>query len=219
MAKSKQPFKDDSGPQVLLAEGINDCHVISALCAKYQLPKNFKLFDCGSDDKLTKKLSALIKSNGVDKKQTLGAVIDADDNLTGRWQSISDKLQKSGYTLPTEPSPNGTIITPDDPDLPVIGIWLMPDNNTNGMLEDFCHRLIEPENLIVAEQSVAHAKTQNATTFKEAHHAKAVIHTYLAWQDEPGLPLGAAITAKALDGDKPLAQSFVQFLEDLFVAQ
>ena len=117
--------------------------------------------------------------------------------------------------MPVKPNEQGTIIQAQDK--PSIGIWLMPDNDQNGMLEDFCHSLIEPKSLEVAAQSVEQAKTHKATTFKDAHHSKAIIHTYLAWQDEPGLPLGAAITAKALDGDKPLAKTFVDFLNRLFV--
>jgi len=54
------------------------------------------------------------------------------------------------------------------------------------------------------------------TSFIDNHHSKAVVHTFLAWQDEPGMPLGQAITAKALDGNKPLAHNFSEFLKNLF---
>jgi len=41
-----------------------------------------------------------------------------------------------------------------------------------------------------------------APTFIPNHKSKAVIHTYLAWQNEPGMPLGQAITARALNPEK-----------------
>jgi len=218
MASSKRPFKDDSATKILLTEGINDCHVISALCHKHKVPQSFSLFEAGSDDQAIRKLNSLAENEGVSQKQAIGIVIDADNpNLVAKWQKITKKLTARGYTLPNNPELSGTIIKADD--MPDIGIWLMPDNDKDGMLEDFCHRLIEPESLEVAQQSVEQAKQQNITTFKDVHRSKAIIHTYLAWQDEPGLPLGAAITAKALDGDKPLAKNFVNFLTKLFIKE
>ena len=34
--------------------------------------------------------------------------------------------------------------------------------------------------------------------YKSVHHAKARIHTWLSWQDEPGTPMGTAITKRTL---------------------
>jgi hypothetical protein len=47
-------------------------------------------------------------------------------------------------------------------------------------------------------------------------HAKALIHTWLAWQKEPGQPMGQAITAKALQSDTAIAAKFVDWLNQLF---
>jgi hypothetical protein len=48
------------------------------------------------------------------------------------------------------------------------------------------------------------------------HCSKAFIHTWLAWQKDPGLPMGRAITAKALSADSAIAVSFVNWLNRLF---
>ena len=53
--------------------------------------------------------------------------------------------------------------------------------------------------------------------FKEIDLEKAIIHTYLAWQDEPGYPLGKAITAQSLRPETPIAREFTNWLTRLFV--
>lgn len=47
--------------------------------------------------------------------------------------------------------------------------------------------------------------------------SKAVIHTYLAWQDEPDRPLGQAITKQALRPQTDIAVRFTDWLKALFV--
>jgi AAA15 family ATPase/GTPase len=45
---------------------------------------------------------------------------------------------------------------------------------------------------------------------------KGRIYTYLAWQKEPGKPLGQAITARYLDAAQPKAKEFADWLLLLF---
>lgn len=45
---------------------------------------------------------------------------------------------------------------------------------------------------------------------------KAVIHTWLAWQEEPGTALGQAITKRYLDPSRDPAPAFRNWLLELF---
>ena len=201
------------GENVLLTEGKNDCHVILSLCALHNVPECFGFFDCGSDDRVLKKMSALIA--GSEPIKTIGVILDADNpSLRAKWDSLKNRLTKENYTLPKFPEKNGTIVNSEGK--PKVGIWLMPDNDVDGMLEDFCHQLVDDEAIEFATDCVQQAKARQITSFIDNHHSKAVVHTFLAWQDEPGMPLGQAITAKALDGNKPLAHNFSEFLKNLF---
>lgn len=201
------------GPRVLLTEGKNDCHLISSLCHYHQVPQNFGLHECGSDTLVIKKLSALIASS--EELEVIGVVLDADNpGIEGKWKALQQKLEPEGYNPPERPSANGTILK--SPGKPVIGIWLMPDNNIDGMLEDFCKQLAQPGAIAFAEDCVAQARAGGFSTFTNTHHSKAAIHTYLAWQDEPGMPMGMALTAKALDPEQPIALRFHDFLRTLF---
>jgi len=63
---------------------------------------------------------------------------------------------------------------------------------------------------------LAFAREGGAASYKTVHQAKAVVHTYLAWQDEPGHPIGQSITAKVLQPTTPTAHYFTDWLGSLF---
>lgn len=210
----KNPCKHE-GKKVLLVEGKNDCHVVLALCKHFNLPKTFGIFECESDEGVLKQLNAMIIQ--PDPPESIGIVLDADNfKAIGRWQQIQHKIRDHEYIFPDEPELNGTILD-KNPNKPSIGIWLMPDNRKPGMLEDFLMEMAETNALDAASQCVDIAKEKDLCTFKSSHLSKAVIHTYLAWQDEPGRPLGQAITAHALRPDTPTAELFAQWLRTFFV--
>ncbi|BAZ17717.1 hypothetical protein NIES4071_95970 [Calothrix sp. NIES-4071] len=201
--------------KVLLVEGDNDCHVVMALCAAHNVPETFGIYQCNSDTGVLKRLNALIIR--PNPPQVIGVMLDADSpSLESRWQSIQSKLKHYNYTFPANPDINGTIIE-SSANEPKLGFWLMPNNQDSGMLEDFCAELAVPTSIAVARECVEEAKIKQATTFKEVHLSKAVIHTYLAWQDEPGRPLGQAITKQALRADTDIAIKFTNWLTELFV--
>ncbi|MEX1363933.1 MAG: DUF3226 domain-containing protein [Nannocystaceae bacterium] len=52
--------------------------------------------------------------------------------------------------------------------------------------------------------------------FVDAHRSKAVVHTWLAWQRDPGTPLGHATTMRYLDPSRTPAPQFRTWLVDLF---
>jgi hypothetical protein len=60
------------------------------------------------------------------------------------------------------------------------------------------------------------AKEERAAISRGAYRSKAVVHTYLAWQDEPGSPLGQFITKQALQLNIEIAVSFTDWMQKLF---
>ena len=66
----------------------------------------------------------------------LGIVIDANTSLEARWQSLIIILENAGYSnIPKFPAPKGTVI--HEGDLISFGVWLMPNNQIPGELENF----------------------------------------------------------------------------------
>ncbi len=212
MSRMSDVCKQDTD-KVLLVEGDNDCHVVLSLCAAHTVPKNFGIYQCGSDIQVLKRLNALISR--PEPPQVIGIMLDADKSLEVRWGNIQSKLSHYNYTFPMTPDPDGTVIKSLS-NQPKLGFWLMPNNQIPGMLEDFCAELAEPESLSFAQECVEQAKVKGLSTFKEVHRSKAVIHTYLAWHDQPGYPLGRAITRQALRPHSDIAVKFTNWLSCLF---
>ncbi len=94
----------------------------------------------------------------------------------------------------------------------------MPDNTLPGMLENFVAHLIPDEDPLVekAEGCLREIEHDGLHRYKATHHSKAFIHTWLAWQETPGMPMGQAITIRALKHNQPLAKAFVSWLNRLF---
>ena len=200
------------GEQILLVEGKDDCHVILALCAHYKIPKNFGVYQCDGWQSALKRLNALILA--PDEKKAIGIVLDADDSIIIRWQKIIGKTAHHGYLFPDIPYSNGTIVK--SAGLPDLGIWLMPNNNADGLLEDFLQEMVDLTAIELAKACVEKAQKSGVAAFNEVHRSKAEIHTYLAWQDEPGKPLGQSVTSHSLRPDTANAKYFVDWLVKVF---
>ena len=157
-----------------------------------------------------------LKESGI---ESLGVVLDADTDLAGRWDALKHSLVHAGYTtVPAHPALGGTILDPPPNTLlPRFGVWIMPDNLTTGKLEDFLRFLVPSGNRLFqhVEFSV-HGIPEAERRFSKPDEIKAIIHTWLAWQAEPGKPFGTAISAKFLDPNVPRVDVLVAWLKRLF---
>ena len=61
-------------------------------------------------------------------------------------------------------------------------------------------------------------ETEELHLYSLTHRPKALIHAWLALQEKPGMPMGQAITAKALSEDSAVARIFINWLNNLFNA-
>ena len=202
------------GNSVLLVEGKTDCHSILALCKFFNLPQTFGIYQCGNDIRILKRLNALIIQ--PDPPEFVGVVIDVDTgNIQNRWLQIKDKMKDHKYSFPDLPDSQGTVIT-GSINQPQLSFWLMPDNKNTGMLEDFLIQMADTKTISAAKNCLKTAMNTGATNFKKVHFSKALIHTYLAWQNEPGKPIGQSITAHSLKPDTEIATIFIEWLKRSF---
>jgi hypothetical protein len=199
----------------LLVEGKNDQHVVWALCEAYQLPETFDVLVPGDGgvEAVLQDIPARIDEPGL---QTLGIMLDADEDVQARWAGIHGRLAEVGYILPPQPVEAGCIT--DLPDRPKVGIWVMPNNHLPGMLEDFVGFLIPQDDRLkpLAEKTLQSIEKKKLNLYRPTYRSKALLHTWLAWQETPGMPMGQAITAQVLLHNQPLANRFVDWLRNLF---
>ena len=145
-------------------------------------------------------------------RTVVGIVLDADDCPANRWQSVKDRLRSAGVDPPDIPPQSGVIID----QIPRVGVWMMPDNQLPGELEDFIEKMIPPidpvwplsqsyiDDIPCADRKFALGKT-----------LRAKVYAWLATREDPR-PMGTAIRAKDLDVDVPIGAAFLAWLEQLF---
>lgn len=212
MAEEKYTYK-------LLVEGNEDVHVILAFWNNAQLPEVFDIIDCHSITKLLDNLK--LRLTAPQNNERIGIVVDADVDISARWDAIKNRLDSTGmYNCKNLQLPNdGLILAADNSDYPTIGVWVMPNNKLPGMLEDFVSTLAEADDplMVKADEVLDQLEKEKIQKYKSVHRAKAKIHSYLAWQDEPGKPMGTSITAHVLNPDSPSGLMFLDWLKKLFL--
>jgi hypothetical protein len=179
----------------------------------------------GGDTKLLDSIPARLDASGLER---LAVVIDADYEKNGkgvqsRWDSIRGQLAAEGYeSLPKSPNTNGTVCN-----LPAVhgrkpicfGVWIMPNNRSEGMLEDFVAGLIhEDDDMLPIVDNFLGSISDEKRRFKEIHRAKARVHTWLAVSEKPGRPMGQAIKAdRQLDANHPAVQPFLDWVQQALI--
>lgn len=211
--------KDHNTAQ-LLVEGNDDFHVVHALFNKNNVPVNnrenpnrkFSVKDCKGIESLLEVLPILLKI-----LERVGIIIDADTEISNRWSQVRNILITAGFSVPQTLNREGVII--ENAGIR-IGIWLMPNNSDNGMLEDFMRFLISDDDTLLphAERILSEIEALSENKYGIIHRSKALIHTWLAWQEDPGSPLGQAITKRYLAiENKEIAEKFIEWINNLFV--
>jgi hypothetical protein len=156
--------------------------------------------------------------------QRLGILLDADDQPAQRWQRVRAECAAAFPDLPATPPPEGAIARSQEGKS--LGVWLMPDNQSRGMIETFLAYLIPAggsalwayaqEAVTEAQQRAPHRDDGRRDVYREAHRDKAAIHTWLAWQDPPGAQLHHAVLQHVLDPQSRRAASFVTWFRRLY---
>lgn len=202
--------------RILLVEGKDDEKVVEKLCENRGRvkPFPFRIKQHDGDVTLIDAFPTTVKLN---QGGTVGIIVDADESLASRWQSLRDRLTEIGYEdIPDEPRPNGTILNPPDAKFPKVGVWIMPDNQSKGILEDFLRFLVPKDCGLLTHADSSVANIPGKPLFRPVDRPKALIHTWLAWQEDPGKPFGTAITAKFLDTNVREVDVLMNWLDRLF---
>lgn len=207
-------------PRILLVEGKDELRVMPELMEAAGVPwpkgrepvfiKDFegipKLLESGA-------ISAELKASGL---QALGIVVDADNDLSARWGQIRERVREAVPTFPDVLPEEGLVY--QAPGGTHIGVWIMPDNLSSGMLETALFTQCPDSDLKrFVVQATTDARACGADV-REVHEPKARLHAWLAWRDPPGLQLHVAVRAGLLSpsGGVHPSSSFVHWFRKLY---
>ncbi|MGI4790344.1 MAG: DUF3226 domain-containing protein [Janthinobacterium lividum] len=221
---------------LMLVEGDDDYHVFQHLLTTHSIDKqrSYRLESYGSSPRTSHPNEIVFRERQgfqnvreyltqqlriTSDLKRLGIVVDADLDFAARWQSLRDVLVGAGYTnAPKQADPLGLILdhteTPDEK--PRVGVWIMPNNHDTGSMEDFFALLLPSQDKLWERARLCVEQIPLEERLFKSAFIKAHVHTWLAWQERPGLPMGKAISEKYLNADASNAMHLMDWLRRLF---
>ena len=209
----------------LRVEGPDDSHAIRHLLRRHGIdydqtprPKWFpSIEETRGKDTLLENVERNVRASSG---RSVGFVLDANSSLQDRWNAMASRLRKLGLEMP-DTIPPGGFVGESAAYHARVGVWLMPDNERDGALEHFLETLVAESDPLIehARSATSQAKDLGARfADNDNAHRKAVLHAWLAWQEDPGLPYGSAIRARYFRHDSPVAGRFVAWFRQVFGA-
>ncbi len=178
--------------KLLLVEGKDEVNFFDSLINDLGLV-DIQIIDFGGKTNYRANIRALPNIPKFDLVDTIGITRDADNaDPINAFQSIRSSLIAANLPLP--PSINTFTTTPVS-----IGIFILPDNLSHGMLEDLCLRTIEDDPIERCINTYLNCANPDVTG-----SSKAKVQCYLAAQ-EPivnSLGLGAKASHWNFNSDK-----------------
>ena len=209
-------------PKKLLVEGKEDRFTVAYLMEAAGIPWSSNKEDApvwiedydGIEDLLAPgAIEAQLNASGT---QAVGVLVDADADASAHWERIRRRLKGPYPGLPTALPAEGLVH--EEAGSPRVGVWIMPDNVAAGMLETMLLRIRHD----ASDELKAHVRSSMeravglGAPLRPAHHDKGELHTWLAWQDPPGLQLHMAVGAKLLRPTDEVVAPFVRWFKTLF---
>lgn len=215
------------GKKALLVEGPDDwhaiCHLIHITTGAFP---TYELGHCDNDDGVLDILSGVMEAS-TQTQTVLGAVLDADcaeegiigdSGIQARIRSLQGRLGKF-YEIPATFPAEGLILPSKAESergrLPVLGVWLMPDNVRDGIFEDLLRAAMSEKSEKYISAVVGKAEADKMTGFREVERSKVIVKTHIAWQDPKKKNLGEAIGSH-FGNLTPACEPFLNWLNRLF---
>ena len=211
MTRSDSSLPLQSGPCVLLVEGQDDRHVVEHLHWKcFGAKPPFDVVDKEGYSRLCDAIEPELKVPG---RQVMGIIVDANDDPESRWRAVTERVRRVRPEIKFgDPAPCGLVVGGE----PRIGIWLWPDNELTGEIEDFVVAMIPPDDPVwpLSRRYIESIPAEHRR-FSKGKTTRAEVHAWLAVREEPRR-MGAAIRTDDLKVDGTLATRFLAWLDRLF---
>ncbi|MBN2830265.1 MAG: hypothetical protein JXR56_08090 [Candidatus Cloacimonetes bacterium] len=191
--------------RLLLVEGKDEIGFFECMLKHLEIT-NIQILDVKGKENFKNEIPLLRKLPGFNIVEKIGIVRDADDNYSATIKSIRDSLKKSEFVVDDNPC-SFSAGTPN------VGFFIMPDNSSNGELEDLCLDAVKnTEVLECVENNIKCIQVKKENLKKMA---KRKVQIFLASQDEIVNSLGLGAQKHYWDFESPVYDSLKQFLKEL----
>lgn len=181
------PVRRDLRPCLLVVEGKDDEAFCRALLCKEGLEQVVTVVGAGGRTEMPCVLGANLMMYAPALPAAVGVLRDADDDAQSAFRSGCSALQRCNLPIPLRPGSwsDGTVHA---------SVYVLPDNQRDGMLEDLCTESVEGTHLMQCVDDFLRSvgKTVPGTPVRRS---KARAYAYLAATDRPDIRIGEAASA------------------------
>ncbi len=225
-----------SQKNLLLVEGETDKNFFDRLCKNLAISPEIKVappkeLGGGYNSKqgvLNYLKTILLPQLNDGSIQHLAVVVDADYadshglGTVGTLKQIKEIVEPFGFKLPENATYQNGFCFRNSDGLPDFGVWIMPNNQEDGMLEDWVKSCIiqtEQDLFHHAEKTVADLSTHGLQKFKPIHITKTQVATWLAWQNLPKYSIDGVLDKKdvLVDENSKLYQNLANWLKNIYI--
>jgi hypothetical protein len=169
----------------------------------------------GGKHKIRPGLKAITERSGFSQVASLAVTRDADfaddpadDALASQraFQSVRDALIHAGLPATLDVKASGT---------PQVSVFILPDNNNPGMLEDLCIASMSQPEIACIDEFFNCIAAGTARAQIRRNVSKSRVHAWLATQAEPDKRLGEAAKDSYINWNHPAFDPLKQFLQQL----
>lgn len=222
--------------RLLIVEGEEDEKFFSTICrevaAGVQVKVHVQVKEKRGKPKAIETFGDQLAILSAASDARVGIVVDADqqalnatDGFANTRKTINARLMAVAFNpLTVGSGTSGLLATSNSRPRVKVGAWIMPDNKSDGYLEQFVSQVIAPTESdrfrFAAGTADKVAEGQHggpAFSFKKHHLPKAELGTWLAWSDPPRMSLGAVASSGMLDQQKPPFLDLMQWLRLLYL--
>jgi hypothetical protein len=191
-------------PKLLVGEGIEEKRFFTALLKHLKID-DVQVEECGGKARLPAYLKTLVTARaGYQDVISLAVVRDADANASAAFMSVRSALQKVHLGAPPRPREFAG-------EAPRVGVFIMPDGKSPGMLEDLCLHALQSDGAIPCVQELFQCLDRQQLPQPE-NMSKARLQAWLATRKQSGKRLSEAAESGFFDWSNTAFDPLKNFL-------
>jgi hypothetical protein len=192
--------------RLLVVEGKDDINFSEKLLEYIGILDSVDIRSSEGKDNLKNLMPAFKFTTGFKNIEKIAVLWDADKNARDAFKQVTDVLKKIGLPSPKKPGEFSS-------GSPSVGIFIMPDNSSNGMLEDLCLESVKDHEAMKCVDNFI-ACTQELKEQPD-NISKAKVQVFLASRSKIANSIGRAAQKGYWNFNSEKLQPLINFLKQL----
>jgi hypothetical protein len=194
--------------KLLAVEGNDEVTFFDELFKHMGMEGIAEVHEVGGKDQFKNKMPALLSITGAGNLEAIAIIRDADDSSENAFKSVIGVLKQNGLQTPEKP---GEFCQGN----PKVGVFIMPDNCSPGMLENICLETVKDAEEMECVDRFIDCVNELKKLPKEKDIPKARVQAFLAIKPDVPNSIGRGAQKKHWDFDSAELNPLKDFLSQL----